>query len=370
MGAAMFAGLAEGECPSSTAQGNSHRGAERRIDYNYNQGVDLAFYRLVQGEATCNLQDCEFSAPARTETKDKAYETAFQRIDQMGRTYGLARPYYFEGFHRLLNKEDKSVLAQDVVFLKALEIYDYQHCEYKYTVELGVLKVPRLMLPLEADFKNFLEKIRPRENNGVVIFDLAAILSQLRADPQFLARLRGYKGDPAFESSLHFKDDDTQRFLRASQGFQVKIGGYNRGQYNANSLVGSIIQGAVTPTILKYLGQYRSVDVLCEGAADALQITKALDYQGEGRAGAVGEHLPLNSSAGRFLHGGIRNNTDLSFARAYEGIRALEQLLGPAFQSGRVHLSYTGIGVAASQSGDQPESRRIIFKIQLGPKLN
>lgn len=348
----------------------TRRGEERRKDYDYSRGVDLDFYRLVQGEAACDLKICENSAAERTDTKERAYETAFQRIDQMGRTYILARPFYFNGFNRLIDEQDRTILSQDIVFLKAAEVYDYQHSEYKYTVELGVLKLPRLMPQVESDLQRFLSKVQPRQENGLIVFDLATMLAELKADQEFIANMKDYTGDPAFESGISYKDDDTQRFLKAAQGVEVKIQGYNPGQYAVNSLIGSIIQRTVAPAVMRYLGEYQSLTVLCEGATDALRITKGISYQGAGRAGSYGTTLFFRDTVGQPLSAGIRNNLDLSFARGHEGMQALSQILGPVLKSGRVRLAYTGTGVMALQAGDQPESRRITFKIQLGPKLD
>lgn len=361
---AVASGVAQAPAQAAAAR------PDRSIDYDYSRGIDLSLYIQVHGEAVCDLKTCEQSAQARTVTKEKAYETAFRRIDQMGRSYTLARPYYFQGFHRLTNGNDRSILAQDIVFIRAQEIYRYQHHEYKYAVDLGVLKLPRLMPQIEADLTRFLGRIEPLQSDGVVVFDIAAILAELKKDPEFLARLRSYKDDRRFQASIRYKDDDTQSFIGATQGLQVLIHGYDRGQYTINSLIGSIIQGTVAPTILRELGRRKSLTVLCEGATDSLSISGTLPYRGDGRAGAKGEELPLGASRGRVLSTGLRDNLDLSFARGYEGARALQQILGPVLQSGRVQLVYTGAGVSASKAGDQPESRRITYKLRLGPKLD
>ena len=354
------------------AQAPAPRGtdAERRVDYDFSRGVDLSLYTLVQGESSCDLKTCEQSTQARAATKDKAYETAFRRIDQMGRSYTLARSHYVEGFHRLTEGNDRSVLAQDIVFIKAAEVYDYRHHEYRYSVELGVLKLPRLMPQIEVDLTRSLGKIPPVRDHDTVVFDVAAMLGALKSDPELLARLRSYKDDRAFQEAIKYKDDDTQSFIGATQGLKVLIQGYDRGQYTINSLIGSIVQASVAPTLLRELDRHRSLTVVCEGATDSLPISRALPYRGDGRSGAKGQELPLTASQGYPLNAGIRNNLDLSFARGYEGIRALAQILGPVLKGGRVKLIYTGAGVSASRAGDQPESRRITYRIRLGPKLD
>jgi hypothetical protein len=344
--------------------------AERRVEYDYSRGVDLSLYDTVQGEWVCDLKSCEQSAQARTATKEKAYETAFRRIDQMGRSYTQARPFYVEGFHRLTEGRDRSILAQDIVFITAAEVYDYRHGEYKYSVELGVLKLPRLMPQIEADLTRFLGRVEPLQDDGTVVFDISAILAELKKDPQFLSRLKSYKDDSKFQASMRYKDDDTQGFIRATQGLQVLIHSYDRGQYTINSLIGSIIQGSVAPTILRELGRHRNLTVVCEGATDSLSVGGALPYRGNGRSGVKSVEIPLGAAEGRPLGSSLRDNLELSFARGYEGARALSQILGPVLKSDRVQLAYTGVGVAASRSGDQPESRRIIYKLQLGPKLD
>lgn len=362
-----FSVTATGVAPA-LSQGSSR--AERRVEYDYSRGVDRSLYLPVHGEAVCDLKTCEQSAQARTVTKDKAYETAFRRIDQMGRAYTLARPHYFEGFHRLTEGKDRSILAQDIVFISAMEIYNYQHREYKYSVELGILKLPRLTPQLEADLARFLGKIEPVQDDGTVVFDIAAILAELKKDPEFLGRLRSYKDDRKFQDSIRYKDDDTQSFIGTTQGFKVLIHGYDLGQYTINSLIGSIIQGSVAPTVLRELGRRKNLIVICEGATDSLPIKRVLPYRGDGRVGVRSEEISLGVSQGRLLSSGLRNNLDLSFARGYEGARALSQILGPVLKSGRVQLVYTGIGVSASQSGSQPESRRIVYRLRLGPKLD
>lgn len=346
-------------------------GGERLVDYDFSRGVDLDAYTPVRGEAVCDLAKCENSAEARTRTKEAAYETAFRRIDQMGRTYTLARRYYFEGFNRLTDDGDKSILRQDIVFIKALEKYDYRHREYKYIVDLGVLKVPRLMPELEADLRRFLERIRPVEEDGVLVFDITKILGELKEDREFLDRLQRYKTDKKFQSSIRYKDDDTQSFIGAAQGMEVRIHGYDRGQYSINSLIGSIIQGSVAPWVLRSLGSYKTLTVICEGGTDALKIAGALPYNGAARLGGAGDLVSLSGpAAGQLVGTQIRSNLALSFVRGFEGAQALSEILGPVLKSGRVQVVYTGAGVVSSEPGDRPESRRIVFKIRLGQRLD
>src|SRR5436305_9905486 len=75
---------------SSWAQ-ETRTGTERRKEYDYARGLTLSQYVPVHGEAVCDLKRCQNNAELREETKERAYSTAFQRIDQMGRTYQQAR---------------------------------------------------------------------------------------------------------------------------------------------------------------------------------------------------------------------------------------------------------------------------------------
>ncbi len=347
----------------------STTGKEVRIEYDYRRGVDMAQYIPVHGEAACGMKICKNNVEAREETKDRAYKTAFERIDQLGRTYSLAREHYLEGFRQLTNSSNPSVLKEDVRFIKATEIYDYKHSEYKYTVDLAVRRVPRLDPQLDVSLKNFLTSNGPKREDGNLIFDLTDILDKLEKDEQFSALLDKIRNDLKGASSFRFKDDDTQIFFNQISGTEVKIQGYEKGQYSVNALIGSIIERSVAVAVQSSLRDYSLVKVVCEGATDRLRISGNIKYSGKARRALPGKQLRLSSEEGTSMGDGIRDNLALSFARGHEGIDALAQMLGPRLRSGRIELYYTGLGEVAGGSGNHPESRRIRFRVIPGPRI-
>lgn len=352
------------------AQGTAPRsqGFDNRVIYDFTRGVDPLLYNIVRGEDSDSLDLCRRDAAARREVKERAYEDAFRKIDAMGRTYRKAQPHYVEGFHRLTDKTDPTILREDIRFIRAAEVYDHKRSQYRYTVDLGIRKLPELMPQLDEQLRRFLDQMAPERDGNEIIFDLNRIVGRLEEDSRFREELERLLRDESFKSSARYKDDDTQRFIDAARGSQVQIQGYEPGQYSVNSLIRSIIQRSVAAKIDATLEDYKNVIVVCEGATDALMISGSLQYSGKARVAAVGKRIQPGTQEGVQLSG-IRNNIDLSFARGYEGARALAQILGPKWRSGRIQMLYTGMGIVATAGGNQPESRRITFRLTLGPKL-
>lgn len=350
------------EAGAQSPAGNQ-TGQRREVVYDYTRGVDRSLYLEIPGNAECDLSRCEKSAEARQETQQRAYEQAFERIDQSGRIYQSARPYYVEAFEELMEKGSLDVLREDIRFLKAVETFDYRLRRYKFDVTLGVRRVPRLFPELDQLLRRALQKNPGQKEGAEIVFDLTRIFDQLSKNVEFKRGLEELMRSESFKRALRYKDDDTQ-------GFITQIQGYGKGQYSANALIGSIIERAVVPAVRDALKTHRNVTVTCEGGTDRLRITSPLSYAGNGRVTEPGVALSLNSQDGRALNGGIRDNVALSFARGYEGARALAEILGPALSSNkRIELRYTGVGEVADRSGDHPESRRIRFRLSLGPKL-
>jgi len=345
------------------------QGDDVRKVFDFTRGLDPAQYIKVRGEDSGSLDVCRRDADARRQVKSGAFEDAFRQIDAMGRTYRRARPHYSEGLRRLTEQNDQSILREDLRFARAVEVYDHTRSQYRYVLEVWVRRLPDLVPQLDQELGRYLGAARPRVEKGEIVFDLTRIIGQLKNDKSFQSRLKALRGDKKFRSSIRYKDDDTQNFLDVASGVQVKIQGYERGQYSVNSLVGAIIERSVAVEIYKNLDAYRDLTVICEGGTDSLRISSPLAYEGNARVTSRGERLDPRSRQGRPLSSGIRNNIDLSFARGYEGLRALAQILDSALSSGRIRMFYTGKGIVATQGGDRPDSRQIIFRIVLGPKL-
>ena len=356
---------------SAQAQGAGSRavGEDKRIVYDFTRGVDPSLYLIIRGEDSDSLSLCASSADARRDVKDRAYSDAFSKIDAMGRTYRRARPHYMESFHQLTDKNDETILNEDIRFLRAAEIYDYKRNQYRYVIDLGISRLPHLVPEIEQELLRFLRGLDVRPKDGEIVFDLNDIVGRLERNDRFTAELRRLLKDEGFRSSMRYKDDDTQDFVIGVSGEDVKIQGYDPGQYSVNSLIGSIIERSVAAKVDELLDQgYQKVTVICEGATDALPIRSRIEYIGDGRAGKIGQRLRPGSQDGAPLKSrGIWNNHDLSFARGYEGIRALAQILRPRLGSGRIEYFYTGKGVVAAAGGSQPESRRITFRLIFSP---
>lgn len=358
--------LSEGD---AWAQGTppKNSGTSTRVVFDFTRGVDPSLYTIIRGEDSCALKVCESSSDARREAKNRAYEEAFSRIDAMGRTYRSARRHYVDGFHRLTDNKDEAILDEDIRFLRAVEVYDHTRDQYRYVVDLGIRRLPHLFPQLDKELLRFLRDLNIKPVDGEIVFDLNEIVGRLERDPRFTEELRRLLAENS--SLMRYKDDDTQRFVSTLSGGDVKIQGYDPGQYSVNSLIGAIIERSVATKVDSLLDEgYKKVTVVCEGAADALQVRSGIKYAGEGRVGDLGQRLRYGSQGGVPLSQGVRNNLDLSFARGYEGMRALAQILRPRLASGRLELFYTGKGVVTSAGGNQPESRRITFRLILGSK--
>jgi len=344
-------------------------GPQKQTKHDFSRGIDRSLYAFTSGESFCPLDKCASSAAAREETRELAFMNAFELVDQMGRTYLLARPYYLEGFRRLLETGDPAILKEDVILLKATETYDTRRCEYKYNVDIAVLKLPRLPHQINSSLRRFLKTIRPKHQANSIALDLSVILVKLSSDRDFAKSLQAASQDMRFRSALRYKDDDTQFIIEALQGRSTNIPAFARGQYSISAFVGSVVEGAVAPEILGYLEEYARLEVVCAGTTDDLGLAAALRYDGEARMDHIGQKLELKGEGGSPIEPAINSNVGLSFARGYEGSKALAQILGPAMRSGRITIYYTGHGTSATRPVGSPEHRRIVYTISLGQKL-
>ena len=247
-------------------------------------------------------------------------------------------------------------------FLKAVETFDYRNQRYKFDVTLGVRLVPRLLPQLDQFFREALARAHVERSENTIIFDLTRIFTDLTQDESFRRALEELLKSDQLRQALRYKDDDTQAFIAQIRGFAVN-------QYSVNAVIGSIIERAVVPEIRKVLDTRHTVTVTCEGGADRLRFNGTLAYSGKGRVATKGTPLPLDSEEGRPLKDGIRDNLALSFARGYAGAKALAELLGDLSTNKRVQVRYTGLGEVADRAGNHPESRRIIFRLDLGQKI-
>jgi hypothetical protein len=141
----------------------------------------------------------------------------------------------------------------------------------------------------------------------------------------------------------------------------LEVSGYPKGQFNVNAITGSIIRQSLLPVVQFYLRSYAEVEVECEGYADQLKITGGIPYNGSADLGVVS--LGAEFSPGAPKSSVIRTNDQLSVARAYEGIAALSSALGRQTQNGSLKLRYSGQGSREAPKGDNPASRKIVFRI-------
>jgi len=339
-------------------------GVDRRIVYDFTRGIDLSSYVIVRGEDSDSLKVCEASADARRTVQKRSYEDAFQKIDAMGRSYSMARPLYIEGFNRLTDSKEQSVLGEEIRFLRASEVYDSTRNQYRYVVDLGVSKSLRLAQELEDALRRALRGYEPRQVNGQSYIDVNEVLGHLKNDRSFQTEVRRRLAEDS--SSLWYQDDDTLRLMRLIGGAPlVESSIYDPGKYKISAL---ILQ-PVAQEVAAALKHHERVIVVAEGAAEAFSLRSTIPYSGAGRVGKVGELLKFGGQGGLPVSYGIRNNLDLSFVRGYEGIRTLAEMLGPKIHGGRIELFYTGKGRVADDSSRRPGSRRLIFRIIFRSRL-
>ena len=340
-------------------------GHETKILFDYRSRIDLSLYNLVPGKYSVprigGAKDIELQQKAR----ENAYEASFFLISRLGLSYTRAREAYSKGYKDLRSRNDQAILRQDIKIYLERETYDWDECKYTYEVELAVPKFPGLGVELDEALRRALrDKLNltkePRGSNEISIVKL---VESLLTDPIFKRKLAEKMADEKFRDDLRFKDDDTQLFMdQASSRKVAEITGYPKGQYRVNALAGSIIKQVVLPAVQFYLQNYGEVIVDCEGYTDQLRITSGIPYTGSADLNAFGTPAEFKpSSPTSALE--IRNNNQLSAARAYEGIAGLTSALGPMRQRSGLSLRYFGQGAAEGPKRDHPASRKIIFRI-------
>lgn len=350
---------------SQTGPCTGKHSQETKTLFDYRSRIDLSLYNLVPGKYSVPRIGGAKSVELQQEAREKAYETAFSLISRLGLSYDRAREAYYKGYRELRSHNDQTILRQDIKIYRERETYDWDDCKYTYEVELAVPKFPGLGADLDAALSRALQgkiklsRERPRDSSEISLVDLVEALLN---DPVFKKKLAEKLADERFRDNLRFKDDDTQIFMDEASRKVAEITGYPKGQYRINALAGSIIKQVVLPAVKFYLQNYGEVKVDCEGYTDQLRIVSGIPYTGSANLSASGSPSDFKP-ASPIAQSLIRNNDQLSAARAYEGIAALESALGRMSQRSGLSLRYFGQGAAASPQRDHPASRKIIFRI-------
>jgi len=342
-------------------------GIESRTLFDYRKGIDLAYYSIVPGsQVEDKLGDLK-DGQRQQEARERAYVAAFDLVNKLGLSYKRAMPLYLDGYRKLRTGGDQSILAEDIKIYREREIDNWDNCNYTYIVELAVPRFPGLGAQLDPLLKALLAKSlhQPAGPRGEFQVNVERLLADLLDDPRFVAAVKRALADERFRESIRYKDDDTQIFIDTAAR-KIQIAGYPVGQYRVNSIVAAVIQQTVLPIVTFYLEHYGEVVVDCEGFTDQLKIIGSITYTGSEKlasSGSVNTYTPSTQPEPQTVDTIIRNNGQLSVARAHEGIAALAAALDRFSANSALTLRYSGLGVAASVAGDQPASRKIIFHI-------
>lgn len=358
---AALASALVGASPATVSGLRHHEIVDRR------RGLDLSQFRRTVGTGAVVLSgDEQHQLAQRQDACAHAFDDALRKVQALeGLRYGRSIAYYRDALRQTgarAERMDPAARRRDIVELHEWATEDPSRREYTCYYELGVRVEPRLEEldgPFDAAVQKYLSQLPEGDTLNI---NLADALDHLLQDPEFRQRVKGVVTDDQRWEPFRYKDDDTQSFLRDVANGQIEISHYEVGQYWPNAVLTALIARGVRPKVMQFLERYKRVGVRCIGSADRLPIRRGLAYAGRARLLEGERGLELNSSSGRLLSPVLRNNDELSFARAYEALAVLAHNIP---KPERLSLRYLGRGEASGGArAADPFSRKITFEIK------
>lgn len=263
--------------------------------------------------------------------------------------------------------ENRDYLDNFILIYQEGATYQCNSCEYAYSIELLSPKDKQYQIPedIRTTVYKYLEKEGgiPRINldhQNQMTIDLSNIFVNLINNAQFNKEML-----PLIEKHknvFNFLDDESALFLEKIKNKETVIH-FPRGSYYINSLSRIIINNIYQRLEeLIYQKPDQKIEVICVGYTDASKILAPISYNGMAQSG--NEPIRMDEAGLPFIQPEIKNNLELSFARAYEGASYFNERINKELrQKGKVSVFYQGKGVAY-QAQNPWQKRRIEFIIR------
>lgn len=207
------------------------------------------------------------------------------------------------------------------------------------------------------------------QGGGSLTVRVFNIIDLARSNPSVRTELkRGvdrFYALPQAAQRLRLADEYTRTLIEhVRRTGEVPIEGFEPGDYGIPSFMVAVLQEVVMPELIAFIQKSRSpVEIASIGHTDDAVVHRPIEYSGCGiLTRARGQVIPFDPRTPCRASPYIRNNDQLSFARAFEGAALLHQLLSETPYGNRIRYTYTGQG-STQASQNRKESRRIIYRI-------
>ncbi|MDX1941050.1 MAG: hypothetical protein SFU99_10895 [Saprospiraceae bacterium] len=302
-----------------------------------------------------------------------AFENAFAKLeDQIAVPYNKAKlqSYVEEAlqkksfvleqrkFYQLILVEEKPLLAK-------FKSNGQDSCEVEIPIALATPKDVELLIP--SDIRNLLGKyieqcpefIKFKKNPANKTVNIGDILTCLTQNPEFSKALKEYV--QKYRDYLQMVDIGMQWLVEDKDNIYFERGGYEI------SGVYLVIIDQLKDIFQREIQKNPSDEwtIVCYGYADPGNIIGNIPYTQRGKYDPANGSISLkNGSAGtgipRTFSLGNAGNQQLSYARAYAGIKRMEEIFSKDLPP--VDFQYQGKGIDRSEAMDSYK-RRIEFKL-------
>lgn len=361
--------LTPDQCNRFAAELNAKIPREQRFDSRL-----LTKYHVVSDTTTLCCSDLENTSGKDifNQFRKPAFENAFEKLeDKIVIPYNKTKLQYFVKealqkksfvldqykFYQLILVEEKPISAK---FSNSQD-----SCEVEIPIALATPKDVELLIP--SDIRNLLGKyigqcpefMNFKKNPANKTVNIGDILACLTQNAEFIKALNEYV--QKYRDYLQIVDIGMQWLLKDTDNIYFERGGYEI------SGVYLVIIDQLKDVFQREIQRNPSTEwtIICYGYADPGNITGNIPYTHEGKYDPANGSISLKAGSQslgipRTFSLGNTGNRQLSYARAYEGVKRMEEIFSKDLPL--VDFQYQGKGIDPSDAANSYK-RRIEFKL-------